>query len=303
MKKETLLNIYKLLDTDLTTNSLYKLMSLCDESEEFFLEFCKNDLVTKQNFDIFIDISKCLSELDMDDKEILLYRIIEVCKDDYIMCNCDYSYILETFPHIFEFEVMDAFYITTQEELTYYIVFLTEEFIRFLKSQKNIDMNKVYDNDMCFIIDNFKTLLEDLIYTTSNEVNPKINDIRKQRVKLFIDIISNKDIYEMDKEKFECAVEVVREIKNVDELKKIKNQIKINGNAPADTYIDIIDNFSSDVNEITINRLQKNLQNEEIVPINLLEKMLFKQKKKKINTRKKEEDIDIVRKILKPLDK
>ena len=303
MKKESLMNIYEILDTDLVTNSLYKLISLCNESENFFLEFCKRNLVTKENLSIFIDISNCLSELDMYNKNTLMHHIIEVCTDDYIVCNCDYNYILETFVELFDFEIMEVFYVTSEEEMSYYKVFLIEEFIRFLNSQKNIDINKLYDNDMCFIVDNFKILLGDLINTESNELNPNMNDINVTRVKTFVDIISNKDIYEMGKEKYECTVAVAREVQNIDELKRIKNYIKINRGLDNDDFLEKIDEFSSNVNEVTINRLEDDLSKEEIIPLNLFEKIIAKYKMKKIKPRNKEEELNIIKKVLKPLDK
>ena len=64
MKKDSLYEIYSILkyDTQLITDSLYKLMSLNNNSERLFIDFCKGNVVFDYTFDLFLNISNLLGD-------------------------------------------------------------------------------------------------------------------------------------------------------------------------------------------------------------------------------------------------
>lgn len=299
MKKDTLYEIYSLLKDDTTkiTDSLFKLMLLNSGSEETFLKFCRNNCVDSDTFDYFINISECLD--DIGDKEIrddLINSVIDISNDDYIKNFEDYDYILESIIFLLDFEYIKAFDMSEDYEMYYYKSIVVNEFIRFLKSLKNIETSKLYNHDMAEIIDSYRMVLGGLYNTTTNSNTKTQNQMYIDRIRYFIDIISDKDIYEISESKFVSVLNVIKYIENIEELKSFKNLIKINRAKDSLAFIEEIDNKSSDINELTIARI-----NDEIG----LERKYDSKKQETIITRdvnNPEEELDIIKKVLKPLD-
>lgn len=299
MKKDTLYEIYSLLKDDTTkiTDSLYKLMLLNSYSEEIFLKFCKNKSINKDTFDYFINISECLDEIeDKIIKDDLTNLIIDISNDDYIVNNSDYDYILESIIFLFDFEYINSFDMYENYEIDYYKSTIISEFIRFLQSMKKIDLDKLYEHDMAEIIDSYRMMLGDLSNTTSTNNDISLNQMYLDRIKYFIDIISDKDIYEMDDDKFLSMLNVIKSTENIEELKYLKNIIKINRKKKAIDFINEIDNTATDVNELTIARITDEIGLKRKYDPEKEETII----KRSVNNPNKE--LNIVKKVLKPLD-
>lgn len=299
MKKETLYELYSILKghTTKVTDSLYKLMLLNGPSEEAFLKFCKNNIIDEENFDYFINISECLGEIELGEiRNDLTNLIIDITTDDYIVNNDDYDYILESIIFLLDFEYIKEFEMYEDYEMDYYAFSVLSELMRFLKNMKYVDMDKVYNHDLTEIIDSYRMLLGDLGNTTTNDNAKSLNQMYLDRIKYFIDIISDKDIYEMDDDKFISMLNVIKSTQNIEELRSLKNIIKINRIRDTKTFIEQIDDISTDVNELTIARITKNVGlKREYDSIN--EETIIKRTVKDSN-----KELDIVKKVLKPLD-
>ena len=299
MKKDTLYEIYSLLKDDTTkiTDSLYKLMLLNNSSEEAFLKFCKNNIIDEENFDYFINISECLNEIESSEiRNDLTNLIIDVASDDYIVNNDDYEYILESIIILLDFEYIKEFEMYEDYEIDYYKSSILSEYIRFLKNIRYVDMDKVYEHDMAEIIDSYRMMLGDLSNTTSTNNDISLNQMYLDRIKYFIDIISDKDIYEMDDDKFLSMLNVIKSTENIEELKYLKNIIKINRKKKAIDFINEIDNTATDVNELTIARITDEIGLKRKYDPEKEETII----KRSVNNPNKE--LNIVKKVLKPLD-
>ena len=299
MKKETLYEIYSLLKEDTTkiTDSLYKLMLLNSGSEEIFLKLCKNNVVNNETFDYFIDISECLDDIgDKIIKDDLTNLIIDISTDDYIINNNDYNYILESIIFLLDFEYIKEFEIYEDYEMDYYKSIVLSEFIRFLQSMKKIDLNKVYDHDITEIIDAYRMMLGGLYNTTTSNPELSQNQMYLDRIRYFIDIISDKDIYEMNDDKVISMLNVIKITENIEELRYLKNIIKIKKNNETLDFIESIDNKSSDVNELTIARITDEIGLKRKYDSKINETVITRT----IND--SNEELDIVKKVLKPLD-
>ena len=318
MKKDTLYEIYSILkyDTKKITDSLYKLMVLNSIGEEIFLKFCKNNSINGENFDFFIDISDCLSEITT--KEIqdeLTNSIIDISNDDYIINNVDYNWILEHIIHLLDYDYINLFEVYSEDEVDYYKSTIVKDFIKFLQTMKNIDISKVYSHDMRMITNCHKMVISGLYNTTSNNNEISFNQMCLERNKAFMDIISDKDIYEMEDDKFICMLNVIKMVENVEELKRLKNIIKIYRQKETFDFACELDDKASDLNELTISRISNELGFEKInmKKNSMIDKTLkFMGIRAKSNSNMKvdvnrsvedtSEELEIIEKILKPLD-
>lgn len=297
MKKDTLYELYSMLDTKKVTDSLFKLMLLNGSSEDIFYRFCRNNVVNNNTFDHFLNIAECLDDIgNREIKEDLTNLIIDISSDDYIVNNSDYLYILESIIFLLDFDNIKDFELFEDYELYYYKSIILSEFIRFLQSLKKIDINKVYDHDMAEIIDAYRMMIGSLYNTTTNKNELSLNQMYLDRIRYFIDIISDKDIYEMNDDKFVSMLSVIKTTENIEELKYLKNIIKINRQNDTLDFINEIDNKSSDVNELTIARITDE--------IGLRRKYNAKKQETVITRTIKDqnEELNIVKKVLKPLD-
>lgn len=301
MKKDTLFELYdNIHDSDKEiTDSLFKLSELNNESENIFLEFAKLNLVDKNNIDFYIDISECVGSIyDLEERITLFNDLYEVLSYDYISCSDeeDYEYILDSIIQIMDFDELNMFEIYDESDLGYYRSLITKEFLRGLKNISKVDKNKIYDHDFQEIIDSFKLMLYDL--RNSRSINPEssMDQICLERIRKFVDVISDKKIYELDDEKYIAVLQTAKAITDVEELDKIKKIIKISSGLPTEQFKNIIDYNCSCVSELTIERINEavGLKRE----YNPLERKTIIERKGK----KKEKESDIVKKVLKPLD-
>ena len=178
----------------------------------------------------------------------------------------------------------------------YYKSIVLSEFIRFLQNMKKIDINKVYDHDMEEIIDAYRMMLGNLYSTTTNNNEISLNQKYIDKIRYFVDIISDKDIYEMDDDKFISMLNVIKTTENIEELKYLKNIIKINRKKDTLDFKNEIDNSASDVNELTISRIINQIGLKRKYDSEKNETLITRT----INNPKKE--LDIAKKVLKPLD-
>jgi len=258
MKKDTLYEIYSILnnDTQHITDSLYKLMILGNDSEKIFLDFCKKGIVNEYTFDILLNISECLGEFENKyEQNDLKELIINMCSRDYILDNNDFDYILENLIFLLDFEYIKEFEMYENVEADYYRSQIIKEFIRIFDNMKNVDCNKIYSHSTEEIIDSYRMVVGDLKDTTTTDMSMTMNDMFLNRIHYYVDIISDKNIYELDDDKYVSVLNVVKSIQSLEELKSIKNKIKINRMHNTIDFIKIIDDYSSDLNELTIARI------------------------------------------------
>ena len=282
MKKETLYDIYDCaLDVRLITDNLYDLENLTTKQGNIFLSFVKNGLVDEETFDYLIRLSQDISNCNMDKnmEEDLVYLITETLMDDYVNSDLDFCSIIENYSVFLDTERVMDFNYDDDQESNYYKLFITREFTRILNNIKNIDIDKLYSHDICEIMDSYKNMLDDLKSTTSIS-NINYNDKLKTRIKYYVDLITNKDIFELDNEKFNAVMNIASKTSNIEKLKVLKATIIFNKSSNLENFVEIVDSDSMNFNKTTIDRINKS--------INI-------KKEKDI-----EEEREIIKKVLKP---
>ena len=296
MRKETLYEIYDSVDdVMLITNNLEKLSRLSNKTGDIFLSFCKNNLVDRRSIrnilNLCSDIEYSLLGYETDS---VVNSINEVLIDDYVMNDTDYHYLMDNYSILLQNSVDYLFYVEDEEELAYYKALTILEFNRFLKNFKNYDMSKIYTHDLCEIIDTYNNVLEDLPNTKSNNPNIDYNEILVKRLQYFIDIISDKAIYELDDAKYKEVLYVASKTANIEDLKLLKNTIKLNRTLNNNDFKHIVDSDDSDFNNVTIDLIYDALG---------VNKLKLKRPKKTILLRNfydEEKEREIIKKVLKP---
>ena len=296
MRKETLYEIYDSVDeVMLITNNLEKLSRLSNKTGDIFLSFCKNNLVDRRSIrnilNLCSDIEYSLLGYETDS---VVNSINEVLIDDYVMNDTDYNYLMDNYSILLQNSVDYLFYVEDEEELAYYKALTILEFNRFLKNFKNYDMSKIYTHDLCEIIDTYNNVLEDLPNTKSNNPNIDYNEMLVKRLQYFIDIISDKDIYELDDAKYKEVLYVASKTANIEDLKLLKNTIKLNRTLDNKEFKPVIDSNDSDFNNVTIDLIYDALG---------ANKLKLKRPKKTILLRNfydEEKEREIIKKVLKP---
>ena len=296
MKKETLYEIYDCIDdVEFITNNLDKLSKISNITSNIFLSFCKNGLVNKHNIRLFLDLSNDIEYSMLGyQTEGIVNSINEVLVDDYVRNDTDYDSIIDNYAILLQNSMDYIFMVDTEEELAYYKALTIYEFNRYLKNYKNFDINKIYNHDLCEIIDAYNHVLEDLPNTKSNNTNIDFNAMLVKRIKYFIDLISDKDIYERGKEKYKKIVEIASKTDNIEDLKRLKNRIKLNRTLELKEFESKIDDDNSDFNDVTVNLVYEALG---------IKKIKLTKPKKTVLLRSfndKEKEREIIKKVLKP---
>lgn len=300
MKKDTLCELYDNIEgSKEITDSLLKLSELNNESENIFLEFSRLGLVDKDNIDFYIDISECVGSVyDTEERIALFNDLYEVLSLEYILCcdDEDYEYILDSIIQVLDFEELNVFEIYDESDLGYYRSLIARELLRALKNISKVDKNKVYDHDFQEIIDSFKLMLYDLRNSRSKDPEDEIDKVALDRIRKFVDVVTDTKIYELDDEKYIASLQTAKAITDIEELDKIKKIIKISSGLPTDQFKNIIDYNCSCISELTIERVNEAVGlKREYNPLE--RKTIIKRKGKKT-----ENESDIVKKVLKPLD-
>ena len=162
-------------------------------------------------------------------------------------------------------------------------------FIKGLCKCSKYDIDKLYSHDMNFIIENMFNVLEDLNRTTCDKFEDS-NSALLKRIELFLDIIFDKNIYELDDNKYRVVLDIASTIEDNNDLSKIKSKALICRNLDNDDFIEALDDSVKELTKTTVNRLYKKLN---IKSINDDEKNTIERKYDN-----EEEELEIIKMVL-----
>ena len=228
MKKSTVLKLYNELDNkEILKKGLPRMINVKGDAEEIFYDLCikYNDILNSDILDHFISISTFSSSLDDNlERKKLLNSIYNILDNDYLVSNMDFNIILENIEYIIGTAFSKVFDLYDEEEEKYYISEIIIELSKGLSKNKGYDINKIYDHELKAIFEKFFDLLEDL----NNTNVPKNEDYNKNlmdRIKMFLDIIFSKEIYELDDYKYNVVLDMASIVEDINELSKLKKKI------------------------------------------------------------------------------
>lgn len=228
MKKSTIVKLYNELDNkEIIIKKLPRMINIKGSAEDIFYDLCikYNDILDSDVLDYFISISIFSSSLDDNfEKEKLLNSIYNIFDNDYLVSNIDFNVILENIQYIIGTSFSKVFDLYDEEEEKYYISEIIIELSKGLSKNKNYDINKIYDHELNAIFEKFFDLLEDL----NNTNVPKNEDYNKtlmDRIKIFLDVIFSKEIYELDDYKYNVVLDMASIVEDINELSKLKKKI------------------------------------------------------------------------------
>lgn len=228
MKKSTVVKLYNELDNkEILKKGLPRIINIKGNAEYIFYDLCikYNDILNSDILDHFISISIFLSSLDDNlERKGLLNSIYDIFDNDYLVSNMDFNIILENIEYIMGTMFSKVFDVYDEEEEKYYISEIIIELSKGLSKNKGYDINKIYDHELRAIFEKFFDLLEDL----NNTNVPKNEDYNKNlmdRIKMFLDIIFSKEIYELDDYKYNVVLDMASIVEDINELSKLKKKI------------------------------------------------------------------------------
>ena len=228
MKKSTVVKLYNELDNkEILKKGLPRMINVKGDAEDIFCDLCikYNDILNSDILDHFISISTFSSSLDDNlERKKLLNSIYNILDNDYLVSNMDFNIILENIEYIMGTMFSKVFDVYDEEEEKYYISEIIIELSKGLSKNKGYDINKIYDHELKAIFEKFFDLLEDL----NNTNVPKNEDYNKtlmDRIKVFLDIIFSKEIYELDDYKYNVVLDMASIVEDINELSKLKKKI------------------------------------------------------------------------------
>ena len=197
------------------------------DAEDIFYDLCikYNDILNSDILDHFISISTFSSSIDDNlERKKLLNSIYNILDNDYLVSNMDFNIILENIVYIMGTMFSKVFDVYDEEEEKYYISEIIIELSKGLSKNKGYDINKIYDHELKVIFEKFFDLLEDLNNTNVPE-NEDYNKNLMDRIKMFLDIIFSKEIYELDDYKYNVVLDMASIVEDINELSKLKKKI------------------------------------------------------------------------------
>lgn len=228
MKKSIVVKLYNELDNkEILKKGLPRMINVKGDAEDIFYDLCikYNDILNGDILDHFISISTFSSSLDDNlERKKLLNSIYNILDNDYLVFNMDFNMILENIEYIMGTMFSKVFDVYDEEEEKYYISEIIIELSKGLSKNKGYDINKIYDHELKAIFEKFFDLLEDL----NNTNVPKNEDYNKtlmDRIKVFLDIIFSKEIYELDDYKYNVVLDMASIVEDINELSKLKKKI------------------------------------------------------------------------------
>ena len=228
MKKSTVVKLYNELDNkEILKKGLPRMINVKGDAEDIFCDLCikYNDILNSDILDHFISISTFSSSLDDNlERKKLLNGIYNILDNDYLVSNMDFNIVLENIEYIMGTMFSKVFDVYDEEEEKYYISEIIIELSKGLSKNKGYDINKIYDHELKAIFEKFFDLLEDL----NNTNVPKNEDYNKtlmDRIKVFLDIIFSKEIYELDDYKYNVVLDMASIVEDINELSKLKKKI------------------------------------------------------------------------------
>ena len=228
MKKSTIVKLYNELDNkEIIEKDLPKMISVKGDAEDIFYDLCikYNDILDSDILDHFISISTFVSSLDDSlERKRLLDSIYNIFDNDYLVSNMDFNIILENIEYIMATIFSKVFDVYNKEDEKNYASEIIIELSNGLSRYKDYDINKIYDHDLDVIFSKFFSVLEDL-NNTKIPNGEYYNKTLMNRVKVFLDIIFSKEIYELDDYKYDVVLGMASTIDDINELSKFKKKI------------------------------------------------------------------------------
>ena len=228
MKKSTIVKLYNELDNkEIIEKDLPKMISVKGDAEDIFYDLCikYNDILDSDILDHFISISTFVSSLDDSlERKRLLDSIYNIFDNDYLVSNMDFNIILENIEYIMATIFSKVFDVYNKEDEKNYASEIIIELSNGLSRYKDYDINKIYDHDLDVIFSRFFSVLEDL-NNTKIPNGEYYNKTLMNRVKVFLDIIFSKEIYELDYYKYNVVLGMASTIDDINELSKFKKKI------------------------------------------------------------------------------
>lgn len=228
MKKSTIVKLYnELYNKEIIEKDLPKMISVKGDAEDIFYDLCikYNDILDSDILDHFISISTFVSSLDDSlERKRLLDSIYNIFDNDYLVSNMDFNIILENIEYIMSTIFSKVFDVYNKEDEKNYASEIIIELSNGLSRYKDYDINKIYDHDLDVIFSRFFSVLEDL-NNTKIPNGEYYNKTLMNRVKVFLDIIFSKEIYELDDYKYNVVLGMASTIDDINELSKFKKKI------------------------------------------------------------------------------
>ncbi len=228
MKKSTIVKLYnELYNKEIIEKDLPKMISVKGDAEDIFYDLCikYNDILDSDILDHFISISTFVSSLDDSlERKRLLDSIYNIFDNDYLVSNMDFNIILENIEYIMATIFSKVFDVYNKEDEKNYASEIIIELSNGLSRYKDYDINKIYDHDLDVIFSRFFSVLEDL-NNTKIPNGEYYNKTLMNRVKVFLDIIFSKEIYELDDYKYDVVLGMASTIDDINELSKFKKKI------------------------------------------------------------------------------
>jgi len=228
VKKSTIVKLYNELDNkEIIEKDLPKMISVKGDAEDIFYDLCikYNDILDSDILDHFISISTFVSSLDDSlERKRLLDSIYNIFDNDYLVSNMDFNIILENIEYIMATIFSKVFDVYNKEDEKNYASEIIIELSNGLSRYKDYDINKIYDHDLDVIFSRFFSVLEDL-NNTKIPNGEYYNKTLMNRVKVFLDIIFSKEIYELDDYKYNVVLGMASTIDDINELSKFKKKI------------------------------------------------------------------------------
>lgn len=228
MKKSTIVKLYnELYNKEIIEKDLPKMISVKGDAEDIFYDLCikYNDILDSDILDHFISISTFVSSLDDSlERKRLLDSIYNIFDNDYLVSNMDFNIILENIEYIMATIFSKVFDVYNKEDEKNYASEIIIELSNGLSRYKDYDINKIYDHDLDVIFSRFFSVLEDL-NNTKIPNGEYYNKTLMNRVKVFLDIIFSKEIYELDDYKYNVVLGMASTIDDINELSKFKKKI------------------------------------------------------------------------------
>lgn len=228
MKKSTIVKLYNELDNkEIIEKDLPKMISVKGDAEDIFYDLCikYNDILDSDILDHFISISTFVSSLDDSlERKRLLDSIYNIFDNDYLVSNMGFNIILENIEYIMATIFSKVFDVYNKEDEKNYASEIIIELSNGLSRYKDYDINKIYDHDLDVIFSRFFSVLEDL-NNTKIPNGEYYNKTLMNRVKVFLDIIFSKEIYELDDYKYDVVLGMASTIDDINELSKFKKKI------------------------------------------------------------------------------
>ncbi len=283
MKKSTLLKIYKELNmTKCLTNYLYKLSDLKSDAEYIFLDFCHNHkyIIDEENIEYLMQISSSLCSIkNLNYRQKLIDNIDNMLENDYIVSSIDFDNLLENIIYTLTIDTSSIFYCEEDDDNDYYITEILCKLIKGLCNCSKVVKENLYSHDIKKIIENYFSVLEELNITKGDRTESD-NFNKLKRLDLYLDIVFNKEIFEMSDKKYKTVVDIAKTIEDNSILSSIKSKALIIRTLSDEDFINVLDDNVDIVTETTINKLHKklNIENTSDNSSNIVEKTNNNQK-------------------------